>query len=129
MKVSARNKKRVDMTQMPPMQTYTKGHNSEVPHAIFLAIKLDHEFIPKHNYRKFGEDWMKSVSYTADKAETGKVDILKGHNSEVCYAISAVIELDLDFIPKSMYRKFGKDWMQTVTVRERKQPKRANLIN
>ena len=57
-----RNKKRVDMTQMPPMQTYTKGHNSEVPHAIFPAIKLDHEFIPKHNYRKFGEDWMETVS-------------------------------------------------------------------
>ena len=29
----------------------------------------------------------------------------KGHNSEVCNAISPVIELDLDFTPKSMYRK------------------------
>ena len=47
---------------MPPMQTYNKGHNSEVPHAILLAIKLDHEFIPKHNYRKFGEDWMETVT-------------------------------------------------------------------
>ena len=44
-------------------------------------------------------------------------------------AISPVIELDLDFIPKSMYRKFGEDWMKTVTVRERKRKKRANLTN
>jgi len=45
---------------------------------------------------------MKSVSYTADKAETGKVDILKGHNSEVRNAISLVIELYLDLRPKNV---------------------------
>ena len=41
--------------------------------------------------------------------------------------ISPVIKLDLDFIPKSMNRKFGEDWMETVTVIERTKPKWANL--
>ena len=34
-------------------------------------------------------------------------------------AISLVIELDPDVIPKNIYRKFGEDLMKTVTVTER----------
>ena len=44
-------------------------------------------------------------------------------------AFSPVFKLDLDFTPKSMYRKFGEDWMETVTVIEWTKPKRAKLTN
>ena len=44
-------------------------------------------------------------------------------------AFSPVFKLDLDLTPKSMYRKFGEDWIETVTVIERTKPKRANLTN
>ena len=53
----------------------------------------------------------------------------KGHNSKVPNEISPVIKLDLDLIPKSMYRKFGEDLMETVTVIEWTKPKRAKLTN
>ena len=55
-------KKRVHMTQVPPIQTYNKGHNSEVRHAISLIIELDLDFISINIHRKFGEDSIKTVT-------------------------------------------------------------------
>ena len=54
-----------------------------------------------------------------DKVNFNEFDQLRGHKSEVSWAIGSVIELDRDIMPISIVTKFGEDRVSIAQVRKR----------
>ncbi len=70
-----------------------------------------------------------ALRHEGELAKTANFDRFKGHNSDMPYAIWLGMELDLDFTPTNIFRKYGDDSMKSVRVRERTRPKRPILTD